>query len=220
MKTMHNWSTRLKERMKALKMTQEILASKMGITRGAITHYLSERRTPSLLQFKKLSAVLKTNPAWLQYGLSTTQEPKSKNKKSEPIRYPLPILPWNTITDFIDTRKRNTEIAEWVPHFFTDQPHWYALRVIGDAMKAPSGNSKSFHEGDLIIVDPDKTAANGSYVVAMLPRAKEATFKQYVFDAGIGYLKPLNPQYPMVQINDTTHVCGVIVECLCGLNFL
>lgn len=54
----------------------------------------------------------------------------------------------------------------------------------------------------------------------MLPRAKEATFKQYVVDAGIGYLKPLNPQYPMVQINDATHVCGVIVECLCDLNFL
>jgi SOS-response transcriptional repressor LexA len=214
MKTMQNWSTRLKDRMKALKMTQEILAGKMGVTRGAITHYLSERRTPSLLQFKKLSAVLKTDPAWLQYGLSTTQEPKSKNEKSETKRYPLPILPWNTIADFIDTRKRSAEIEEWVPHFFTDQPHWYALRVTGDSMKAPTGNSKSFHEGDLIIVDPDKTAAHGSYVVAMLPRAKEATFKQYVVDGGVGYLKPLNPQYPMVPINDATHVCGVIVECL------
>ena len=213
---MQNWSTRLKDRMKALKMTQEVLASKMGVTRGAITHYLSERRTPSLQQFKKLSAVLKTDPVWLQYGLSTNQEPKPKSKieKSETRRYPLPILPWNSIADFIDIRKRGVEIKEWVSHFFTDQPHWYALRVIGDSMKAPSGNSKSFHEGDLIIVDPDKTVMHGSYVVAMLPRAKEATFKQYVVDGGVAYLKPLNPQYPMLQINDATHVCGVIVGSL------
>jgi SOS-response transcriptional repressor LexA len=86
--------------------------------------------------------------------------------------------------------------------------------VQGDAMTAPSGNSKSFHEGDLIIVDPDKIAAHNNYVIAIPPRAKEATFKQYVVDGGVSYLKPLNPQYPMIQINDATHVCGVVVNCL------
>jgi len=211
---MQNWSTRLKDRMKALKMTQEVLASKMGVTRGAITHYLSERRTPSLQQFKKLSAVLKTDPVWLQYGLTNTQEAKSKKVKSETIQYPLPILSWNVVADFVDIRKKSAEIKEWIPHFYIDQPHWYALRVTGDSMKAHSGNSKSFHEDDLIIVDPDKTAVHGNYVIAMLPRAKEATFKQYVVDGGVAYLKPLNPQYPMVQIDDATHVCGVVVECL------
>jgi len=44
-----------------------------------------------------------------------------------------------------------------------------------------------------------------------LPQSKEATFKQYVLDGDIRYLKPLNPQYPLVEIDDSTHVCGVIV---------
>ncbi len=217
---MHNWSNRLKERMKALHLTQEVLANKMGITRGAITHYLSGRRTPSLQQFKKLSAVLKADPAWLQFGLTTSKEPShttTKKEKPQIVRHPLPIIAWNVVADYIDIRKRKHEVTEWVPHFYTDQPNWYALRVTGDAMQAPSGNSMSFHAGDVIIVDPDKAAAHGSYVIAMLPRAKEATFKQYVIDGGVKYLKPLNPQYPMTPINDATHICGVVVECLRGV---
>ncbi len=217
---MQNWSARLKERMKALNMTQEVLAGKMGITRGAITHYLSERRTPSLQQFKKLSAVLKTDPAWLQFGLATAKESspvQSKKEKAVFLRHPLPVIAWNAVAEYLDIRKRKAEVTEWVPHFYTDQPHWYALRVTGDAMQAPSGNSASFQAGDLIMVDPDQTARHGSYVIAMLPKAKEATFKQYVIDGGVKYLKPLNPQYPITPINDATHICGVVVECLRGI---
>lgn len=77
-------------------------------------------------------------------------------------------------------------------------------------MTAPLGQ-KSFYEGDTIIVDPEKTAEDGKYVIALLPKSKEATFKQYVIDGGIRYLKPLNPQYPITQIDDSTHICGVVV---------
>lgn len=72
---------------------------------------------------------------------------------------------------------------------------------------------KSFHDGDIIIVDPEQTAKHGSFVVAVLPRAKEATFKQYDVDGGVKYLKPINPQYPLVEINEKTVICGVVVGC-------
>jgi transcriptional regulator with XRE-family HTH domain len=80
---MNSWSNRIKERMRALGLTQEMLAKKMGITRGAVAHYLGERRIPPLGQFKKLAAILKTDPAWLHYGTITEKSSKaSDNKKT------------------------------------------------------------------------------------------------------------------------------------------
>lgn len=215
---MNTWAKRIKLRMKELNLTQEMLAGKMGITRGAITHYLAGRRAPPLRQFQKLAAILKTDPAWLQYGTAETskhavKKSSTKNEPSKQTQRPIPLLSWEQVTELVDTTNINQDdIEEHVPHFFTDQPRWFALRVKGDAMTAPISHSKSFHEGDILIVDPDKSATHGSYVIAILPRAKEATFKQYVIDGGTRYLKPLNSQYPIVQIDDSTHICGVVAN--------
>lgn len=219
---MSTWSVRIKLRMKELELTQEILAQKMGITRGAITHYLAGRRVPPLRQFQKLAAVLKVDPAWLQFGTSSTSNTKQNNKKTnskseqkELSHNRIPILSFEQISDFIITTKlKQDEVKEYLPSFYANQKHWYALRIKGDTMTTPSGNLKSFHEGDIIIVDSEKKAVHGSYVIALLPKSKEATFKQYVIDGGVKYLKPLNPQYPIVEINDSTHICGVIVNCV------
>lgn len=178
---MSSWSTRIKTRMKELEITQEVLARQMGITRGAITHYIAERRVPPLMQFKKLAAILKTDPAWLQFGtVSATKEiTPVKKEKTTAAQAPIPILSWNQVAELIDISKiRNDEIKEFVPHIYSDNKRWYALRVKGNSMIASSGYSKSFHEGDIIIVDPDKTAEHGNYVIALLPKSKGATFKQ------------------------------------------
>jgi SOS-response transcriptional repressor LexA len=215
---MTTWTTRIKLRMKELGMTQEVLAHKMGVTRGAVTHYLAGRRVPPLRQFQKLAAILKADPAWLQFGTPSERKQNSikmttKKEKPEPAQSRIPVLSWEQVSEFIGTTQiAGDEIKEYLPNFYTDYPQWYALRIKGDAMTAPLGNSKSFHEGGIIIVDPEKNAAHGSYVIALLPYSKEATFKQYVIDGGVRYLKPLNPQYPITQIDDSTHICGVVVS--------
>jgi len=215
---MNTWATRIKSRMKEMDMTQEELANKMGITRGAVTHYLAGRRVPPLKQFQKLASILKADPAWLQFG--TANELASSKKMAEKqekaiTKLPIPILSWEQAAEFINVAKlRRDEIKEWLPHFCTDKSRWYALRIKGDSMTAPLGQHKNFHEGDIIIVDPDKDSEHGDYVIALLPRAKEMTFKQYVIDGGVRYLKPLNPQYPIVPIDKGTHISGVVVGCL------
>jgi SOS-response transcriptional repressor LexA len=214
---MNAWSTRVRKRMKQLGMTQDTLAKKMGITRGAITHYLAGRRTPSLLQFKKMAAVLKTDPAWLQFGISTTSElPHTPNKtNATAINKSIPILTWEQITDFIDVDNLEfDEPKEFIPNHYTDQTRWFALRVKGDSMIAPLAQKNSFYENSIIIIDPDKTVSNGDFVIAQLPKTKEAIFKQYVVDGGKRYLKPLNPQYPLIEIDDKTHLFGVIIQSL------
>jgi SOS-response transcriptional repressor LexA len=213
---MNTWATRIKSRMKELGLTQEVLAEKMGITRGAITHYLAGRREPPLRQFQKLATILKADPAWLQFGEATAKSETLRSvtsKKEKMVKHPLPILSWEQAIEFADIEKIRGEAKEFIPHFYTDKSRWYALRVKGDSMTAPLNSSKSFHEGSIIIVDPDKAAEHGMHVIAILPHSKGATFKQYIIDGGTRYLKPLNPQYPMIPIDDSTHICGVVVGC-------
>lgn len=216
---MSTWSNRIKTRMKELDMTQEILANKMGITRGAVTHYLAGRRVPPLKQFQKLAVILKSDPAWLQFGTATeVSKKKAQNKNELATQKRIPIVTWEQITDHLDISNiKEDVIKEFVPNLYTDKQNWYALRVKSDAMTSPAGHIKNFHTGNVLIVDPHKEAENGNFVIVLLPRSNEATFKQYVIDGGVKYLKPLNPQYPIVEFDEAMHICGVV---LMNLNFL
>lgn len=207
---MSDWTSRIKECMKTLGMTQEELAAKMGLTRGAITHYLAGRRVPPLNQFEKLAAVLKVDPSWLQFGYAVAPAKKSLIKESKEIKkqHLIPILSWDQALKADQLKQK--DIHEWVPHFYCDNANWFALKVKGDSMIAPAGYGKSFQEGDLIIIDPKINPKNGNFVIALLPKSKEAIFKQYVLDGDKIYLKPLNPQYPIIEINKRTHILGVI----------
>jgi SOS-response transcriptional repressor LexA len=51
----------------------------------------------------------------------------------------------------------------------------------------------------------------------MLTDANEATFKKLVIDAGKTYLKPLNPQYPLIPINGNCRIIGVVVQAMMWL---
>lgn len=207
----NNWTCRIKERMDILQLTQESLARKVGVTQSAITHYLTGRRAPPLRQFHKLATVLEVDPAWLQFGTQV----ESAEKLSAVRQHTVPIISWQQVSELTDemTIKRD-EIKEFVPHFYTDQSHWYALRVKGDSMISPTGHGQSFRTKDIIIIDPKKKPEHENYVIALLPRSKEATFKQYVIDGGMQYLKPLNPQYPLIEINEEVRIHGVVVSCI------
>lgn len=52
---------------------------------------------------------------------------------------------------------------------------------------------------------------NGCKVIAKIPGSNEVTFTEYREDGGSRYLKPLNPQYPTIQIDEKTLICGVII---------
>jgi len=82
-------------------------------------------------------------------------------------------------------------------------------------MTSPVG--MSIPEGMYVLVDTGKEPINGSLVVAKLTDANEATFKKLVIDAGKTYLKPLNPQYPLIPINGNCRIIGVVVQAMMWL---
>jgi len=81
--------------------------------------------------------------------------------------------------------------------------HTFCLRVVGDSMepKVP--------EGSIIFVDPDYSANNGSLVVVRLDEEQQATFKKLVMDGDRKYLNPINPRYPVMEVNTPATICGV-----------
>jgi|GEM_PF-693578 len=99
----------------------------------------------------------------------------------------------------------------WLPCPVAHGPHAYALRVKGDSMISPYPGGRSYPEGTIIFVDPDRPITNGCRVIAKMPDSEEVTFKEYREDAGKRFLKPLNPQYQMQEIQDDNRLCGVII---------
>lgn len=214
---LNEWPDRIKSRMKALGMTQEVLANKMGITRGAVTHYLTGRRIPPFRQMQKMATILQTEPAWLQFGIALEVDPGTFTKKFKvvedlPTLNPIPIISWEQVDIIANLNLLDrTKVTQWVPRMYSDGLQSFGLYVKGDSMTSPYGHMDSFREGDLVQFDNDHEPQHGKYVIAILPDAKEAIFRQYVIEGGVRYLKPLNPQYPLEKIDDATRICGVMI---------
>ncbi|MHB1429175.1 MAG: S24 family peptidase [Rhodocyclaceae bacterium] len=80
----------------------------------------------------------------------------------------------------------------------------FALMVLGDSMEP------EFVEGDIIIIEPEGLATDGSYVMAWLEN--EWIFRQLSGREGDWKLRPLNPKYPAASIPDLSVIRGVIIQ--------
>jgi SOS-response transcriptional repressor LexA len=145
-------------------------------------------------------------PKYLKGGLANTSEgPEIKGE--------VPLISWvraGVWCEAIDNYAVGDAESWWpcpVPH----GKHTYALRVQGDSMTSPYPGQRSYPEGTIIYVDPDVAVVSGCRVIAKLPNTNEATFKEYRFDSGKHFLKPLNPQYQTIEINEETQFCGVVI---------
>lgn len=80
----------------------------------------------------------------------------------------------------------------------------FALVVLGDSM-APE-----FVEGDVIVVEPEGHATEGSFVVAHV--GGEWTMRELARDGDRWTLRALNPAYPATAIADLAPVRGVVIQ--------
>lgn len=102
------------------------------------------------------------------------------------------------------------EVKEWPSTTKKVDKNSFWLRVKGNSMTAPSG--LSIPEGMLILVDPSIKPSSNKLVIAKLENDSEATFKKYVEDAGKKFLISLNPSWPIIEIDDSCTIIGVVVE--------
>ena len=80
----------------------------------------------------------------------------------------------------------------------------FALMVLGDSM-APE-----FADGDIVVVEPEGLATDGSFVIAA--DGDGWTLRQLVRIEGGWQLRSLNPAYPATAIADLAAVRGVVIQ--------
>lgn len=199
MKTLsrQDWAARAIARMKAQKITQDILCRALGVTPAAVSHYLTGRRDPNLAQLAIIAKTLNMPSAELVYGIGH----QSRG---------IPILEWTQVTNW---KKDGSDLShETIPYFYTENREIYALRINDDSMFSPLNPIQSFRENTLIIVDPTQTPKENQFVIAVCHQTKEVLFRQYVKTQGKYYLKPINQQYPMIESDKKTQLKGMIIS--------
>ena len=124
----------------------------------------------------------------------------------------IPSVSWVQVGEFCGSEVLEPyEVEEWLPCPANASLRTFGLVVKGDSMTSPHAGERSYPEGIVIFVDPEKEVVHGSRVIAMIEGSTEATFKSYTEDAGARYLKPINPQYPIREIGPGITICGVVI---------
>lgn len=80
----------------------------------------------------------------------------------------------------------------------------YALMVLGDSMVP------EFIEGDVIVIDPEGVAQDGSFVIAW--HNEEYIFRQLRIVDDKWYIAAINPSYPPQELSGPDAVKGVIIQ--------
>ena len=214
MKTGQKWNALAKSRMKEVRITQEALAEKLGVTQGAIGHWLNGRREPSLdiiiAIFKALGmpgVKFNTSGEVIDDG-DVELAPVSIGLRKIPIISYVQAGCW---TESAECR----ELDGSIKYITTDLDvggRTFAVEIQGDSMLP------EFLEGDVVMIDPDEPPHPGDFVVAKNGE-HEATFKKYkprgYNDAGQEWfeLVPLNDNYPPMR-SDVCQIkiIGTMVE--------
>ena len=191
------------------------IAAACGVANSAVTQWISgESKSLKPENLYALAKVTGFRAEWLAIGEGPEREPESNvsmpDQPTMAFRYP--VISWVIAGDW-------AEAVEPYPPGFSDRYEMsdydskgpaFWLEVKGDSMTAPSG--VSVPEGMMILVDTEADVKPGKLVVAKLSSSNEATFKKLVEDGGIRYLKPLNPEYKMVECDESCRIIGVAVR--------
>lgn len=121
------------------------------------------------------------------------------SEKSTPKPFPIPVRP---------AGEKKTPEDDLASSCASGEP--YALMVLGDSMLP------EFEAGEIIVIEPEGVARDGSFVIAYLEEVKQEDeryiFRQLVKHPEGWMLKPLNPLYPNIPIEGIEGVVkGVVI---------
>jgi len=185
---------RLRKRREAIGLSQEKLAEKSGVSQVTISKLESNKNTRTRF-VRELAQSIDVSASWLEFGEGKleTDFQRIPTKK-------IPLVTWGELlsggSNFSQQINKESSQMIIVPSNISDK--CFAVKVVSDSMISRE-SGVSFHPYEIIVIDPDKPYKSGSFVVAFNSNAKEIHFRQFVNDGGVNYLKPLNPQYPLLK---------------------
>ncbi|WP_448724712.1 MULTISPECIES: LexA family protein [Pseudomonas] len=216
---MDKWIELVKAKMSELKVTQEILAERIGMSQGGVGHWLNKRRQPRIQEMNRVLQALGMD--YLEVAMvirepqvSQDEEISLTQKYNPYFRYP--VSDWRETGEVRDGELLSYGASSAVskPRFELSDYHAqgaaFWLVVVGDAMTAPTG--VSIAADMLILVDPAIVPEPGKLVIAQWPGSAEAVFRKLIEEGGQRYLVPLNPTYPKALYTEECRIIGVVVQ--------
>lgn len=199
---------RLTTAMERSGITQAELARACGVKPPSVNGWLSGKskflRGENLL---KAAAVLGVSQQWLATGegpMAAAVAPSgSSNVEPGPdVKGRVPLVSWVQAGAWCEacTPVDVSEVERWLDCPVPHSKSTFVLRVRGDSMTAPTGNARTYPEGCLIFVDPERRSpVNGDRIVACLEGCNEVTFKVFKDEDGRRWLQPLNPSHEPIR---------------------
>jgi SOS-response transcriptional repressor LexA len=196
--------TRVKERRKALGMTQYQLAEITGAAQTAIQK-IERGDTKNPRKIEALARALQCTPEYLRFGVGDSG---NDNVTAGPItRATAPLISWVQAGAWSEISEIKAYDADRYMCPVNCSDLTFVLKVQGISMEP------KFYEGDLIFVDPEAECIHGSYVVARLDDDNQATFKQLIIEGNQKFLKAANPNWPeqLIPINGNCTLVGKVI---------
>ncbi|MEX0385837.1 LexA family protein [Spiribacter onubensis] len=189
-------------------LSQRQLGARIGVSGAAIQRWENGEARPRGERVKDIALALgvtQTELLGLESEVSDAEMPGGR----------VPLISWVQAGEFVEAVDiyQPGVADDWIPVRRNVGPNAFALTVHGDSMVSQFGD-RSYPPGTVIVVDPSVEPSPGKRVVAKLIDGGEhsVTFKELQYDAGRYFLKPLNPQYPTVMVDENTVIVGVVVS--------
>lgn len=211
---MKTLGSRIAHFRKLASLSQGQLASLCGWkSQSRIGNYEKDLREPTLADLELIASALQVSVAQLTYGDSAATEHSNVAPMVQPHREAkdYPVISWVAAGERAESNVCYAVAEEWLPSTENAGSYGYWLRVRGNSMT--SNSHPSFPEGTPILIRPEGfDLISGKFYIARHKASGETTFKQYVLDAGIGYLVPLNKDYQTVPLDGTWDIIGRAID--------
>ena len=209
---------RIREARKAKKLTLEDLANQVGTDTGNLSRLERGKQGASGVLLKKILGVLDLEVSHIQPKHTHPEETYAWDnlvvaKQVDQRRFrTYPLISWVNAGEWTESPDnfQPGDAGDWVKSTEHAGEHGFWLEVRGDSMTC-AGNP-SFPAGSLILVRPEADVVSGKYYVVEMLDSGEKTFKQYVEDAGLKYLRPLNPSYRTIEIDGNCRFIGRVID--------
>ncbi|WP_294966762.1 S24 family peptidase [uncultured Gilliamella sp.] len=206
---MDNLGQRIRARREELRLTQEQIASQVGIKQQSY-QAIESGNVKKPRHLYEISLALKCDMAWLLNG----KEKEVKNVEvTNFMAYKVPLINYAQAKLWTESNElRNSTEFEYVMTSLELSNKAFALKIKDDSMEP------EFKEDDIVIIDPAIKPTPGEFVVAMNGDS-EVTFKKYRELRHDHYAKiqfeliPLNPDYTTIStLNQQIKIIGTMIE--------
>lgn len=170
----------------------------------------------------RIATFLGSTFEWLEYGQETSAIiiKRGKNQTvienlpdSNLIGSYVPLYTWDSlkikILSLDKIKQLDTPFVQLIGQgsFYT-----FAVQLDGISMLSRDIGSRCFEPGEILYFDPEKELFDGCFVCAKIDEETPALFRQYIFDCGKEWLRPLNPAFPAIEFTNKTKILGVLTD--------